>query len=332
MKISIIVPVYNVQEYLPQCIESVINQTYDDFELILVDDGSTDASLQICNDYAIHDSRIKVLHQDNLGVSVARNNGISISTGQWVTFIDSDDWISKSFLDDFKCTEHIDSDMIIQGLSYIDHQTGKIIRQTRFENDQIYVPDKEGKLSKYDILSFGVTVCKCFKRSLIKAYSLSFDESISYHEDHIFTLSYLARSNTISTVSACGYFYRCSHNQQSLSKKKYSYEKLYAAATGMFHQLNLVSSHFKLSKEYYKHMASFCLSPKVSAVLILFEKPMGVNQRFCTMKKMLSPLKDISSYYYPRNYKYSIIRILAYDISGLCLYIFFSVIKKLKSK
>ena len=93
---SIIVPVYNVEQYLENCINSVLNQSYRNFQLILVDDGSKDSSGEICDRFAQKDSRVKVIHKPNAGVSAARNTGIDIATGQFICFIDSDDWIEKS--------------------------------------------------------------------------------------------------------------------------------------------------------------------------------------------------------------------------------------------
>ena len=94
IKISIIVPVYNTEKYLGVCLDSLISQTYKDIEIICVDDGSTDNSLQILNDYAAKDSRIKILTQKNQGPSVARNLGLEKAKGEYITFVDSDDWVS----------------------------------------------------------------------------------------------------------------------------------------------------------------------------------------------------------------------------------------------
>ena len=95
---SIIVPVYNVEQYLENCINSVLNQSYRNFQLILVDDGSKDSSGEICDRFAQKDSRVKVMHKQNAGVSGARNTGIEIATGQFICFIDSDDWIESDYL------------------------------------------------------------------------------------------------------------------------------------------------------------------------------------------------------------------------------------------
>ena len=99
--ISVIVPIYNVSLYLRCCIESILNQTYTDLEIILVDDGSTDNSGIICDEYSLKDSRIRVIHQKNQGQSVARNKGIELAKGDWISFIDSDDWIEPTFYETF---------------------------------------------------------------------------------------------------------------------------------------------------------------------------------------------------------------------------------------
>lgn len=99
-KISVIVPVYNVEKYLSRCIESILAQTFTDFELLLIDDGSKDASSKICDEFAKTDARIKVFHTENRGVSTARNLGIKEASADWICFVDSDDWVEETFLSD----------------------------------------------------------------------------------------------------------------------------------------------------------------------------------------------------------------------------------------
>ena len=94
-KISIIVPVYKVEKYLHRCLDSIVNQTFTDWECILIDDGSPDNSGIICDEYAQMDRRFKVIHQENKGVSAARNAGLDVAKGEWIGFVDSDDWIEK---------------------------------------------------------------------------------------------------------------------------------------------------------------------------------------------------------------------------------------------
>ena len=323
-KISVIIPVYNVEEFLPQCIESVLSQTYKDFELILIDDGSKDCSSEICRRYAQKDPRVQVVHQKNSGVSVARNKGLSAATGTWITFIDSDDWVDKTFLEDFQVEKNVDADMICQGLNYIDNATGTVKRNRRFGEDRIEAPDAEGKMEKYDVLSFGVTVCKCFKRSIIEAKNIRFDEQIAYHEDHIFTLSYIYHTHIIATVDACGYNYRCGHNASSLSKRRHPCQNQVRAGLRMMDGLQDISTVFNLSDGYFKKIATFCLSPKIGAVRMAFQEKASLKE----MKVMMSPLSEFAKYYVPADKRYRIIRYLASDPSGVSLYLFFSILSR----
>lgn len=135
--VSIIIPVYNTKEYLPRCLDSIVQQTYEDWELILVDDESTDGSVQICESYARKDSRIQIVHQKNAGPAAARQNGLSYAKGEWITFADSDDWAAENLLEvlveEQKKTQ---ADMVCANFVNID-DTGKIIHPKAFEEEVI---------------------------------------------------------------------------------------------------------------------------------------------------------------------------------------------------
>ena len=111
--ISIIVPIYNREKYLSECIDSILVQSYSDFEVLLIDDGSTDRSGEICDEYAQKDARIRVFHKENGGVSSARNVGLDNATGEWIAFVDSDDWVGEKYLESF--SGHLDADLVIGG-------------------------------------------------------------------------------------------------------------------------------------------------------------------------------------------------------------------------
>lgn len=118
-KISVIVPVYNVENYIEKCIESILSQTYTDFELLLINDGSSDKSGSICDAYMSKDQRIRVFHKKNAGVSMARNWGIKHSLGDWICFVDSDDWVENSYLEKFIENKELDGyTMVSQGIMY----------------------------------------------------------------------------------------------------------------------------------------------------------------------------------------------------------------------
>lgn len=212
-KISVIVPVYKVEECVSKCIESVLAQTYTDFELILVDDGSPDRSGEICDEYAQKDKRIRVFHQKNGGVSSARNLGLKNAIGEWGCFIDSDDVIGKTYLADFKMNDEI-ADLYSQG--YIIHD------KTESRKIVLDIPLGASKqnvlclLEKHNILN---SPCyKLYKRKLIIDNNISFDTSLPFGEDHIFTLQYLLYVNDVRYSPSASYIYQ-RINEDSLTRR-----------------------------------------------------------------------------------------------------------------
>lgn len=213
-KISIVVPVYNAADYLHTCIDSILNQDFKDFELILIDDGSEDNSLTICNEYAHKFGNISVVHTENSGVSSSRNQGIDIATGEWITFIDSDDVIESNYLSSFNLTQY-NIDLYVQGY--------KIFEKDKYI-DERHVPfsktiDKWGafiELETVDIINS--PVCKLFRRNIIQNNHIRFDSKISYGEDHLFCLEYLAYCMKVYVSSSTGYHY-IHQNLESLTSK-----------------------------------------------------------------------------------------------------------------
>ena len=141
--ISIIVPVYKVEQYLRRCLDSVQNQIFTDWECILIDDGSPDNSGQICDEYAQKDERFRVIHQENAGVSAARNAGLDSAKGEWIGFVDSDDWIEPEMYQ-FLYTNAIDkkADVIICG--YVGQHKKRIIKMCGTEEAQKFLFDRNG--------------------------------------------------------------------------------------------------------------------------------------------------------------------------------------------
>lgn len=202
-KISVIVPVYKVEECVSKCIESVLAQEYSDFELILVDDGSPDRSGEICDEYAQKDKRIRVFHQKNGGVSSARNLGLKNAIGEWICFIDSDDVIGKTYLADFKMNDEI-ADLYSQGYIINDKRGNRKV--------VLDIPLGVSKqnvlclLEKHNILN---SPCyKLYKRNLIIDNNILFDTSLPFGEDHIFTLQYLLYVNDVRYSPSASYIYQ----------------------------------------------------------------------------------------------------------------------------
>lgn len=222
-KISVIVPVYNVEKYLHKCVDSILKQTLSDIELILVDDGSPDGSGAICDEYAQKDSRVKVIHKPNGGVSSARNAGIEVARGEWLCFVDSDDYIDETYLEDFGVYKG-DADMYMQGYKRL--YKGQIVATTSFERF---------KSNKFDeILAYSETnhiinspCFKLYKNELVKSNKLRFDTNTSYGEDHLFSLSYAICCNSINYSKGKGYNYITSDSESLTNRKIPSKQMVY---------------------------------------------------------------------------------------------------------
>lgn len=202
--LSIIVPVYKVEHYLKECIDSILNQSFKDFELILVDDGSPDKSGEICDSYIAKDYRIKVIHKSNGGVSSARNSGISQAKGVWITFIDADDLILPTFIAALysPIAEGHDIELVQGGCQ--NYEAGKI---TGIEQQyDSLISNEPGLLfTKFR----GLTISKLFKNSILNdTPALRFDEKMSIAEDMAFTLDYILRIKKFAFVDETGYLYR----------------------------------------------------------------------------------------------------------------------------
>lgn len=218
-KISVIVPVYNVEKYLNRCIDSILNQTFEDFELILVDDGSTDKSLKICDEYKIKDGRIKVIHKKNGGVSSARNTGIDKATGEYITFVDSDDYISNDTLNILLDSNYQDSDLVISSLEMKSYDGKRTVYDM---NEKIYATNT-GILEEYISWEFP-QICFCgpcakrYNREIIKKMNIKFREDMALGEDTYFNLQYLMNCKKIASTDRITYFY-IRDNAESLFSK-----------------------------------------------------------------------------------------------------------------
>lgn len=210
--ISVIVPVYNAETYLNECIDSILRQTHRDFELILIDDGSTDTSGELCDLYASKDSRVQVVHTANHGASAARNTGIDRANGDYILFIDSDDTIDPDYI------EILYQHRMPGGLSACCLRRNKerlfCPKETSFDSDAAQVP----AFSQFGFQGF--SVCKLYDTSIINKHAIRFDTSLKICEDLLFCVQYLrhAENNTFFT-DANPYWYRAQNN--GATKRRY---------------------------------------------------------------------------------------------------------------
>lgn len=218
-KISIIIPVYNVVQYLDLCLQSVMDQSYTNWECILVDDGSIDGSGAKCEEWCKRDSRFKVIHQSNQGVSTARNEGLEVSQGEWLCFVDSDDWLGIDYLKHLIDAISDDVDYVISGNESI--LNGEVVGRAVPPSATVFTLDATGADSMADLLEphlpYGPTN-KLFRNSMVRDNGLKYTTNTSYGEDLLFNFSYLEHVRKVATVPIVDYFYRQVQNT-SLSHK-----------------------------------------------------------------------------------------------------------------
>ena len=221
--ISIIVPVYNTEKYLRECLDSILAQTYKDIEVILIDDGSKDGSLSICQEYASNDKRVKVYHKANSGVSDTRNFGIEHANGEFISFCDSDDKIAPELYQIlYDLMKEYNVDRVVSGYAYL-YNDGRVLYNKPRMSDGKYESNvilckmiDDGTLSGF--LFSGVNN-SLFRRELIYKNKLRFEPSIKYNEDSLFSFQYMLHSKSIySFQSKPTYFYR--QHETSSTKKR----------------------------------------------------------------------------------------------------------------
>lgn len=205
--VSIIIPVYNSSQYLERCVDSLLRQSEIDIEIILVNDGSIDGSKAICDRYSMSDKRIIVIHQENAGASVARNNGLAVAKGEYITFVDSDDYVDADYIRSMAdVMKNTDCDLVITGRTQIklDGSSNVTIPPAlAMQDDEIREIFHN---ENFDYVRGG-PCCKIYKKSIINNNNLSFPKDIHYLEDAIFVLEYIYHSSRVTSLAETHYFY-----------------------------------------------------------------------------------------------------------------------------
>ena len=214
-KVSVIIPVYNVEPYLRRCVDSVLAQTFTDIEVILVDDGSTDLSGTICDDFKEKDERVTVKHISNSGVSVARNIGLNNAAGEYVAFIDSDDTIAPEMIEQMLCAlQKENADLCICGFQRVSENYVPAGNKSSVSFQVLTGMQALEKLYTNDYLYFTIACNKLFKRSLFNA--LRFPEGKLFEDGYVAFRYYFA-SRTVVCLPDCYYFYLTRSNSITTS-------------------------------------------------------------------------------------------------------------------
>ena len=287
--VSIIVPIYKVEQYLERCINSIINQTYKNLEIILVDDGSPDGCPKICDEYAKKDNRIKVIHKKNGGVSSARNVGLNNSTGKYITFIDSDDCVDKSHIQYlYEAIKKYNADIACCG--FIDCYEGSEKKVVRCPHKKYKLLNQTQILKNYYDKYCGIFTVpwdKLYLSSIFK--DLSYDENMAQNEDSNILMNIVSKTNKLVLVPHSPYFYL--KRQQSLANSAVNQKRVNSLVILCENRVSYMKEHFPkfFSKEVALRLTDIgsaykqCADPNLKETL----KNM-FNEYWSNYKKYLS--------------------------------------------
>ena len=221
MTLSIIIPVYNTEAYLPACIDSILSQSFTDFEILLVDDGSKCECATVCDSLAEKDSRIRVYHQENGGISSARNFGLDHALGDWIYFVDSDDEVLPGGLQTLVDCIHDDVDVVMAGYERSGKDGGTTYRVedrliTRFDKRESLSSLYERYEKYYEYLGF--CWMRLFRNRIIQEFHIRFDTGIRIKEDTLFVVQYLCRSNGVTVFTLTPVYNYRQHGDSTMGR------------------------------------------------------------------------------------------------------------------
>lgn len=307
--ISFIVPIYKVEKYLKKCIESLIGQSYANIEIILIEDGSPDSSGEICDYYAEKDSRVKVIHQNNLGVSIARNKGLEMATGEWICFVDGDDWVENKLVE--IALNHISNDIDICFFSYYDvckdkklgkaNQVGKLnYAKEDFVNMQKAIFEMRG----FQYTNAAAIWAKLFRREFLERNSLRFKENQVKSQDTLFMLYVYECARTGIYINEQLYNYRIV--RESISRK---YNPLIIEIyTKLLQEFKCFVQEYKNNEKFdelyqYRVFRNFMVAVTLDFCHIENKKKYSVRKREFLNSKKIEPfctaIKNVKSAKYP---------------------------------
>lgn len=221
--VSVIVPVYKAEKWLHRCVDSILAQTMEDFELLLIDDGSPDKSGEICDEYAAKDSRVRVFHKENGGVSSARNLGLDNAQGEWISFVDADDLVEKNYIAELLCSIKNEGSLVVSGLKK--EKNGIVIDYVKFYNEVIDKSDMEVLFGERKIFEYGYPFSKLYRAKILNENNIRFNPDVHYAEDLLFLLEYLLHIDNIVFSDKCNYVYKVDNSV--LSQRFNSFESEY---------------------------------------------------------------------------------------------------------
>lgn len=305
--VSIIMPIFNASRFLNEAIESVLNQTFQNYELILIDDGSTDNSYQICDIFAKKDNRIKIIRKKNSGVSDTRNYGLKVALGKYICFLDADDILSPLFLESMlKNIDDKDISLVCCDCETFEDKISSFSRKN-IDNIEKY----EGK-DKYNIIFkkySGYAVNKIYLKKIINDNNIKFSKDIKMCEDMLFVFEYLKYVNNAITMDNVYYFYRNVSTSASKSLNNFGWFTIFEVFDRLIDKQELTSEYFvkKLNFFYYYYlcMAKYRIKFLDDEELILYWKK-NIQDRFSKLKgkKMNISIREKIKLFFYKNLNY----------------------------
>lgn len=296
-KVSVIVPVYNAEKYLKKCLQSLVEQTLSDIEIICINDGSTDNSLSIIEQFAKSDSRIKIITTQNRGQSHARNKGLEIANGEYTGFLDSDDYADTTMFEKlYTAAKQNDSDVVMCGVYILNEKTGAITSNDPYFGLKIFEEQKDmgvffnGVFSYEQCRDFLFRICvvpwnKIIKTDFLKKNSIKFSEGLSF-EDNIFSLELLLNAGRISLVNEPLPYYRFG-SVHSLTYGINDYSKL-----DLFNVFNKMEVVLR-DKGVFEEFGEYFFNHKKNTLLYWYKKLNDSNVKDLYKNRLLKLYSDM---------------------------------------
>lgn len=350
-KVSVIIPVYNAEVYLSNCLESIVNQTYENIEILIINDGSTDSSFEICEKYKAKDARIKLFDIENSGVSTARNIGLNHATGEYITFVDSDDWADLNMLEfAVEKIQQDKSDIVIWSYYKTFREESFKLPMVTSEN-RVFIDDKSllyyksvdsmyGQKKNEQSVSAGTVWCKLYKSELIKEHQLQFNPLLTRAQDTVFSINAFRIANKITYYNEHLYHYRITSTSTSSGTRFIS---------DTLTPFNALLDEFQMFIKYVEDKEQFTKVFNVRATKVLLwhlehnyfhEKFKGnIFKRISSVSKLIKPdiyqsaIKNVEISELPKKER-TMIKFFRYNriMSFYCLYIVHAKLFKLKSQ
>lgn len=329
-KVSIIVPIYNVERYLVRCMESLLNQTLREIEIIMVDDGSPDKCPELCDQYAAIDSRIKVIHKQNEGLGYARNTGLTMATGEYVAYIDSDDFIETNMFERLYATAiRNNCQVVFCGFNIYDNSKQNIIRSIHETPETRIFPTKTeceaflmGMLSSYNktrITDYEMSVWHAiYKLDIIREHRIEFcSERIVMSEDILYNIDFLSYTDRMAIIPDQLYNYCINPNSLSNQYRKDRFEKVKLLFTEIINHLSARDINFPLDtiSNILALNVRFCMSSCAKSLTAVRDKEEAIK-----LFSVISHDPMIKQYIYPNIKRYPVRYKLLFSLLKLQAY------------